>query len=192
MDFVEKDKSEAGAVVRQKIMTATFEVMSQDMEIPNPENIARKSGLAVDLVHSCYSSLVDLAVDIGLVTEASYQPLYDAMPEPDDLPQMLDALVALRTFLYETVAPVRVFADGAEHFIPGAKERKAVREGRYRGRLVEMLLPHFGSRTDEVASQIELLTSWESWRHLRYVQCLCEDQTRKTLVRLVRAFAAAA
>jgi hypothetical protein len=185
MDFVRKDKGDAGAIVRQRIMAATFDVMRQDKEVPDPENIAKKSGLSVDVVRSSYSSLVDLAVDIGLVTEASYQPLYDAMPEPGEFPQMLEDLVALRVDLYETVAPTRVFADGAEYFIPGAKERKAVREGRYRSRLMEMLLPHFGSRTDEVASQIELLTSWESWRHLRFVQCLSEDQARSALQALV-------
>ncbi len=83
------------------------------------------------------------------------------------------------------------YGEVSEHLFPSIREKRAIRDGRFRMRIHEMLEPHFGSTTAEMATQVEALVSWEFWRHLRNVQRLSEEKTRDMVGALVRLVALA-
>lgn len=150
--------------------------MEDGVYLVTPEQITERSGVPLHRVLTLYPTLNDVAADIRSIVEEAARPLYERMPEAGPLPDMLDGLVDLRAELYETVAVARLAADVVEHMLESVTRQKARREGRYRGRLASMLVPYFGASTPQVTDHVEWLTSWESWRHLRQVQCLSSEQ----------------
>ncbi|MEQ9520495.1 MAG: hypothetical protein RLN89_13760 [Parvibaculum sp.] len=181
-------KNEVGSEVevRQQIIDAALAIALRGREIPTPENIAERTGLAVKRVTAIYPGLDELADDIKAVSAARYAALEAAMPAVADLGAMLDELVQLRAAYYETVGELRVLADAGEGFLPSLMKDKAVREGKYRGRLSECFEVPLGRQVSRVLPKIELLTSWESWRHLRSVQCLTKEQSVQMVRTMLR------
>lgn len=172
--------------VREKVRRAVFRLMHDDRKIPDPKNLSEKSGVPEDLINQIYPTIEDLAVDITDVLDANLAPQYEAFPEPGDLSDMLVKLVEIRINLYEETAFVRTYAEASEHMFPSIREKRAIRDGLFRARIVEMLQPHFGPKTDDMAAQVEALVSWEFWRHMRNIQRLSEEKTRRIIGELVQ------
>jgi len=175
--------------VREKVRKAVFRLMHDDRKIPGPKNLSEKSGVPEEVINQIYPTIEDLAVDITDVLDANLEPQYEAFPEPGDLPEMLKELVSIRIDLYEETAFVKAYGEVSEHMFPSLREKRAIRDGRFRARIHEMLQPHFGQKTDEMAAKVEALVSWEFWRHMRNIQRLSEDQTRKIIGTLVQQVA---
>ncbi len=184
-DKVSGDQEEA----RAKVRNAVFKLMHNDRQIPDPQNISAKSGLPVCQINEMYPTIEDLAVDITNVLDDNLASKYEAFPESGDLPDMLEELVDIRMHLYEETAFVRTYGEVSEHMFPRLREKRAIRDGLFRARIFEMLQPHFGQKTDDIAAQVEALVSWEFWRHMRNIQRLSEEQTRNIMVKLVRQVA---
>lgn len=172
--------------VREKVRKAVFRLMHDDRKIPDSKNLSEKSGVSEELINQIYPTIEALAVDITDVLDANLAPQYDAFPEPGDLPDMLAKLVEIRIDLYEETAFVRTYAEVSEHMFPTIREKRAVRDGLFRARIFDMLQPHFGQKTDDMAAQVEALVSWEFWRHMRNIQRLSEEQTRRIIGNLVQ------
>jgi hypothetical protein len=191
MDIDSADESIDQEEVREKVRRAAFRLMNDDRLIPDPQNLSEKSGVSVSLVNKLYPTIEDLAVDITDALDANLVSQYEAFPEPGELPDMLDRLVEIRIDLYEETAFIRAYGEVSEHLFPSIREKRAIRDGRFRARIHEMLEPHFGTAVDEIATQVEALVSWEFWRHLRNVQRLSEEKTRDMVGKLVRLVAIA-
>jgi len=172
--------------VREKVRRAAFRLMHDERQIPDPQNLSERSGVPISQVNALYPTIEDLAVDITDALDANLVPLYDAFPETGELSDMLHQLVEIRIHLYEETAFVRTFSEASEHMFPRLREKRAIRDGRFRVRIHEMLEPHFGTKTDEVAAQVEALVCWELWRHLRNIQRLSAEQTRCILLRMIK------
>ncbi len=178
----EGDSEEA----REKVRRAVFRLMHDERKIPDAQNLSEKTGLSVSLINEMYPTIEDLAVDITNVLDANLEPRYEAFPEAGDLPDMLKELVRIRIDLYEDTAFVKTYGEVSEHMFPSLREKRAVRDGKFRARIHDMLQPHFGKRTGEMAAKVEALVSWEFWRHMRNIQRLSEDQTRSIIGNLVQ------
>ncbi|WOF75588.1 hypothetical protein QMT40_003261 [Parvibaculaceae bacterium PLY_AMNH_Bact1] len=172
--------------VREKVRKAVFRLMHDDRKIPDPKNLSEKSGVSEAVINQIYPTIEDLAVDITDVLDANLAPQYEAFPEPGDLSGMLATLVEIRINLYEETAFVRTYAEASEHMFPRIREKRAIRDGLFRARIFEMLQPHFGQKTDDMAAQVEALVSWEFWRHMRNIQRLSEEKTRRIIGDLVQ------
>ncbi len=179
------------ADAREKVRKAAFHLMHDERRIPDPQNLSEKSGVPISLVNTLYPTIEDLAVDITDALDGNLAAQYDAFPEPGDLPDMLNQLVDLRVDLYEATAFVRTYSEVSEHMFPSIREKRAIRDGHFRAKIHAMLEPHFGAQTDQMATQVEALVSWEFWRHLRNVQRLSEERTRELVRKLVRQVSAA-
>jgi len=183
---IEPSKMDADQeIVREKVRKAAFRLMHDDRKIPDPKNLSEKSGVPEAQINQMYPTIEDLAVDITDVLDANLAPQYEAFPEPGDLKDMLAHLVEIRIDLYEETAFVRTYGEVSEHMFPKIREKRAIRDGLFRARIFDMLQPHFGQKTDEMAAQLEALVSWEFWRHMRNIQRLSEEQTRKIVGNLV-------
>jgi hypothetical protein len=167
---------------RKLVVNAAIALAISDRKIPTPEGLAEKSGLSLDEIVSLFPSLDDLGAEIRSIASGMHQDLDDAMPTAGPLPDMLNELVELRSILYEVAGDLRHLGDAAEQFLPSIAQARAIREGRYRAALAETFAIHFSDPNDGFFSVLELVTSWESWRHLRTVQCLSVEQT-KDLIR---------
>lgn len=171
---------------RENVRRAVFRLMHDERKIPDVYNISEKTGLPASLINEMYPTIEDLAVDITNVLDANLEPQYEAFPEPGKLPDMLKDLVRIRIDLYEETAFIKTYGEVSEHMFPSLREKRAVRDGKFRARIHDMLQPHFGKRTDEMAAKVEALVSWEFWRHMRNIQRLSEDQTRNIVGNLVQ------
>jgi hypothetical protein len=171
---------------REKVRKAAFELMIEDRAIPDAANLAVKARLPISLVSELYPTIEHLAIDLTDVLDENLQEKYDAFPEPGGLPDMLEKLVEIRINLYEETAFVRTYGEVSEHMFPRIREKRAIRDGLFRARIFDMLQPYFGQKTDEMSAQLEALISWECWRHMRNIQRLSEDKTRKIIGDLVQ------
>lgn len=169
---------------RRLIVNAAMALALSERKIPTPEGLAEKSGLSILDVNEAFPTLDDLGEEIRAIAAGLNQKLDEAMPKQGPLSAMLDELVELRASLYETAGDLRSLGDAAEQFLPSIAQGRAIREGRYRAALASLFADHFDDPNSETLSKIEFLTSWESWRHLRIVQCLSVDQA-KDLIRSV-------
>ncbi len=190
-DTVAGTELQSEVCIRQRIIDAALILAIREQAIPTPENLSVRTGISEEQITDIYPGLDELAADIRVVATERYKVLEDAMPEDADLDTMLVTLVDLRSSYYEAVGELRQLGDAGEGFLPSLVKAKAVREGKYRGRLMECFSTHFGTRTQFVVPKIELLTSWETWRHLRSVQCLTKDQSSALVCSLLRDVTAA-
>ncbi|MEQ9145940.1 MAG: hypothetical protein RLO08_16450 [Parvibaculaceae bacterium] len=175
--------------LRLSLIDAAIGLAAREQKIPDPQNLSEKTGIPAGKIVELYPNLDDLAADARAVSAARFRHLDDAMPAPGPLPDMLVELVDQRALLYETVGELRILQDAGETFLPSLAQARAFREGRYRGKLADMLAPHFEGRTLEITSRVELLTSWEAWRHLRVVQCLSVEQAKELILSLLASVA---
>lgn len=178
--------------LRQRIIDAALVIALRGQEIPTPANIAAQTGLSERQNTKIYPGLDELAADIRRVAAVRYAALETAMPTASTLEVMLEELVSLRAEYYETVGELRQLGDAGEGFLPSLVKARAVREGRYRGRLTNAFSAHFGQSTPVVIPKMELLTSWETWRHLRSVQCLSKEQASALVLGMLRDVTATA
>ena len=184
-------KQEEGDVAekRRLIVNAAMALALSERKIPTPKSLAEKSGLSVFDVNEMFPTLDDLGEEIRAIAAGLNQKLDEAMPKQGPLPTMLAELVDLRATLYETAGDLRSMGDAAEQFLPSIAKARAIREGRYRAALAALFSDHFDDPNSETLSKIEFLTSWESWRHLRIVQCLSVDQAKNMIRSVLNAVA---
>lgn len=177
---------------RRLVVNTAIALAVSEHKIPTPEGLARKSGLTIEEITALFPTLDELGSEIRTIAAEMYQDLDNAMPASSSLRTMLNELVDLRARLYETAGDIRALGDAAEQFLPSIAQAKAIREGRYRAALAATFSQHFEDPNDPFYGQLELITSWESWRHLRIVQCLSESQAKYLIRRLLNAVASSA
>jgi len=173
-----KIQAEADLVetMRDLIRDATLGLAVSERVIPTLDSISGKTGLSPAQIEACYPSLDAIAVELRKVAGDLFSDIDEAMPSGNNLSEVLDEVVALRAKFYEAAADFKHLADAGERFLPSVATANAICDARYRGRLAEALEPFCGAKTESLVAQVELLTSWQSWRHLRGVQRLSVDQ----------------
>ncbi len=179
-------------VMRDLIRDATLGLATSERIIPTLESISGKTGLSPAQIEACYPSLDAIAVELRKVAGDLFGEIDEAMPSGNSLAEVLDEVVSVRAKFYEAAADFKYLADAAERFLPSVATSNAICDARYRGRLAEALEPFCGGKTETLVAQIELLTSWQSWRHLRGVQRLSVDQAIALTKSLLTAVASQA
>jgi hypothetical protein len=175
--------------MRDLIRDATLGLAAAERIIPTLDSIANKTGLSPSQIEACYPSLDAVAVELRKVAGDLYSERDEAMPVGTSLAAVLDGLVPLRACFYEAAADFKHLADAAERFLPSVATSNAICDARYRGRLVELIEPFCGGQSDSVVAKVELITSWQTWRHLRGVQRLTVDQAIELTQSLLTAVA---
>lgn len=169
-------KMDLDKAMRELIRDATLGLAAAERVIPTLETIAGKTGLSPSEIAEHYSSLDDVAVEVRKVACELFGEMAVVMPESGSLREMLDELVVLRARFYEAAADFQHLGDAAERFLPSVATSNAITAARYRANLTEMLEPHCFGQTCVVVAKVELISSWDSWRHLRGVQRLTVEQ----------------
>ncbi len=175
--------------VRESIRDAALCLAARDRVIPTLDSLVQETGLSAEQIQAYYPSMDDVAIEIRKVAEAMFLDLEEAMPSPGPLAQMLNELAELRARYYEAAADFKHLGDAGSHFLPSVAQATARRSVIYRESLCEMLEPHFQFTLNDVVAKIELITSWETWRHLRGVQRLTMEQAIEVMKSVLAAVA---
>jgi len=175
--------------VRTNIRDAALCLAASDRVIPTLETLVQETGLSAAEIEAHFPSMDDMAIEIRKVAEDLFGELEDAMPAKGALIPMLEELVVLRARYYEAAADFKHLGDAGGRFLPSVATSQAIRAARYRARLTEMLEPHCLGKTADVVAKVEMMTSWDSWRHLRGVQRLSSDQAVDLLKSVLTAVA---
>jgi len=175
--------------VRDLIRDATLELAASERVIPTLDAIAEKTGLSAAQIAAYYPSMDDVATEIAKVARDLFRDPESAMPQGCSLPEMFDELAGLRAHYYEVAAEFLHLGDAGARFLPSVSTSKAISAARYRTSLTEMLEPHCFGQTAIVVAKVEMISSWESWRHLRGVQRLTVEQATKVIKSVLTAVA---
>jgi AcrR family transcriptional regulator len=175
--------------VRCMIRDAALCLAASGRVIPTLDSLVQETGLSAAQIEAHFPSMDDLAIEIRKVAEDLFGDLEDAMPAKGALVPMLEELVKLRARYYEAAADFKHLGDAGGRFLPSVATSHAIRAARYRARLTEILEPHCLGKTADVVAQVELMTSWDSWRHLRGVQRLSAVQAVDLLKSVLTAVA---
>ncbi|MCE7999039.1 MAG: hypothetical protein HEP70_09290 [Rhodobiaceae bacterium] len=171
-----RQKAQQKSAIRDTIRDAALCLAASDRVIPTLQRLVQETGLTEAQIEAHFPSMDDLAIEIRKVAEDLFGDLENAMPANGSLISMMEELAVLRARYYEAAADFKHLGDAGGRFLPSVATSQAIRAARYRARLTEMLEPHCLGKTTDVVAQVELITSWDSWRHLRGVQRLTADQ----------------
>ncbi len=182
-------ETELDEAVRELIRDATIGLAASERVIPTLEAIAAKTGLSVDQIEGYYPSMDDVAVEIEKVARGLFCASETAMPKDGSLSEMFEELAQLRADYYEFAADFLHLGDAAARFLPSIATSNAIKAARYRTRLSDMLEPHCLGQTPVVVAKVEMISSWDSWRHLRGVQRLSVEQAVEVIKSVLTAVA---
>lgn len=186
---INRQKTQRETSIRESIRDAALCLAASDRVIPTLESLVQETGLSAAEIEAHFPSMDDVAIEIRKVAENLFGDLEGAMPAKGALVPMLEELVVLRARYYEASADFKHLGDAGGRFLPSVATSQAIRAARYRARLTEMLEPHCLGKTAEVVAEVELMTSWDSWRHLRGVQRLSVEQAVDLLKSVLTAVA---
>ncbi len=184
-----RQKTQLENSIRNNIRDAALCLAASDRVIPTLEHLVQETGLSAAQIEAHFPSMDDLAIEIRNVAEDLFGDLEKAMPVQGSLVSMLEELAVLRARYYEAAADFKHLGDAGGRFLPSVATSQAIRAARYRACLTEILEPHCLGKTADVVAQVELITSWDSWRHLRGVQRLSADQAVDLLKSVLTALA---
>jgi AcrR family transcriptional regulator len=182
-------KVELDDAVRELIRDASLDLAASERVIPTLDAIAEKTGLSAAQIEAYYPSMDDVAIEIEKVARELFWGPKSAMPQSGSLLEMFEELAQLRAHYYEVAADFLHLGDAAARFLPSVATTNAINAARYRASLSEMLEPLCLSQTAIVVAKVEMISSWESWRHLRGVQRLSVEQAIEVIKSVLTAVA---
>jgi len=182
-------ETELDDAVRELIRDVTIGLAASERVIPTLDVIASKTGLSAAQIETHYPSMDHVAIEIEKVARGLFCGPESAMPRSGSLPEMFAELAQLRAHYYEVAADFLHLGDAAARFLPSVATSNAINAVRYRGRLSEMLEPHCLGQTAIVVAKVEMISSWDSWRHLRGVQRLSVEQAVEVIKSVLTAVA---
>ena len=186
-----------GERTRAAIVQALLDLLVEGDPTPTTARIAERAGVSVRSLFGHFADSEALYRDLAREQAARVTPLVEALERSGTLPQRIDALVAQRAELFETIAPVR-------HAI-GSRAGSSVALRARLGEVATMLRDQVGEQfSEELAGSgpdgerqlldvVDLLCSFEAWDRLRCVQGLgrsaAAESLRSTLTTLLGASA---
>jgi AcrR family transcriptional regulator len=174
-----------GARTRSRIVQALLDLLNDGEMTPTAAQIADRAEVSVRSVFQHFTDMEALYADLAAMQAERVAPLLAGLERPEALDARIAALVAQRSELFETIAPVR-HAIGTRAF-----ESTALR-----GRLEELsaslrtqVQDQFDAELSGLApadratllDTIDLLCSFEAWDRLREFQGLDRRGAERTL-----------
>lgn len=171
---------------REAIVEAMLALVGEGLPSPTAEQVAERADVGIRSVFRHFRDMDGLfaAMDAGL--EARLLPLLATEVPKGGLESRARALVHQRARLFERLAPYKRAATLKRWRSPFLRERHREMVRRLRLEL-ERWLPELEEAPPELASALELVTSFEAWDRLRSEQRLGSARAVATLERSVLA-----
>ncbi len=170
---------------REAIVDALLGLYRAGILSPTTQQIAERAGVAPRSVYHHFADMEDLVGEVSARQLRALRPFIDAPAPSGSLEARVEALVAQRSELFETVAPVRRAALLYAHQSPTIR-RNLARLARQLRTQVETLFAIELRRLSSAARTsllegIDVITSWEAWERLRTQQRLDPTRARRVL-----------
>lgn len=174
-----------GARTRSRIVQALLDLLNDGVLAPTAAQIADRAEVSVRSVFQHFTDMEALYADLAAEQRERIAPLLASLERPDALGDRIDALVAQRSELFETIAPVR-HAIGTRAFESGAlRNRLEELSASLREQVVQQfddeLRPLDARRRARVLDAADLLCSFEAWDRLRVFQRLSRADAAHTV-----------
>jgi TetR/AcrR family transcriptional regulator, regulator of autoinduction and epiphytic fitness len=164
----------------RRVVVETFLDLVQEGELhPTAQQVSDRSGVSMRSIFRLFQD-VDALHSAAIAAQLQrVAHLFEAPDATGPVESRMAALIARRTRLYETIAPVRRMAIRlAPRSLPIAAEL-ARANTILRDQLMVLFAPELALRSGQQAGSIEALdalTSWETWDRLRGAQGLEADE----------------
>jgi AcrR family transcriptional regulator len=164
----------------RRVVVETFLDLVQEGELhPTAQQVSDRSGVSMRSIFRLFQD-VDALHSAAIAAQLQrVAHLFEAPDATGPVESRMAALIARRTRLYETIAPVRRMAIRlAPRSLPIAAEL-ARANTILRDHLMVLFAPELALRSGQQAGSIEALdalTSWETWDRLRGAQGLEADE----------------
>lgn len=96
-----------GERTRRRLVESLLDLINDGVRAPTASQIAQRAGVSVRSVFQHFSDLEALYEDLAGEQRERVAPLLASLQRPQHLSDRIDALVAHRSELFETIAPVR-------------------------------------------------------------------------------------
>ena len=174
-----------GERTRAAIVQALLDLLVEGDPTPTTAQIAERAGVSVRSLFGHFADTEALYRDLAREQAVRVTPLVEALERTGTLPQRIDALVAQRAELFETIAPVR-HAIGTR---AGRSEALQARLGEVAMVLRDQVSHQFADELDvldadggrRLLDALDLLCSFEAWDRLRGVQGLGRPAAAESL-----------
>ncbi len=176
-----------GERTRGRIAASLLGLLDDGVLAPTAAQIAERAGVSVRSVFQHFSDMEALYEELAAAQRDRIAPLVESVQRPESLDGRIDALVAGRSALFETIAPVRHAVAGRAAGSPALQQRLVELASVLRTQVAQQFDPELGTmparRRAEVLALADLLCSFESWDRLRVVQgleCRAAERSLRT------------
>lgn len=182
-----------GARTRESIVQALLDLLNDGVLTPTAAQIADHAGVSVRSVFQHFADMEALYADLAAEQRERVAPLLAGLLRPDALDERIAALVAQRSELFETIAPVR-HAIGTRAFESVAlQQRLEELSATLREQVASQFHPELAgltaARRRVQLDALDVVTSFEAWDRLRVFQRLdlrgAQETLRTTLAALL-------
>lgn len=174
---------------RRVVVEALLDLV-QDGEVrPTARQVSDRSGVSMRSIFRLFEDVDALHAAANAAQLERVAHLFAAPDATGPVERRAAALVAQRTLLYETIAPVRRMAVRlAPRSRPiGAELARA--DATLRAHLAALFAPELAAlrpaRRADVVEALDALTSWETWERLRTAQRLEPDEAARVVTTTV-------
>jgi AcrR family transcriptional regulator len=165
-----------GARTKGRIVQALLDLLTDGEVNPTAAAIAERAGVSVRSVFQHFDDLEALYADLAAEQRARVAPLLESLERPATLDARIDALVAQRRELFETITPVRHAIRGRAAESPALQHRLEEISSVLRHQVERQFDTELASAgTAEAAALAEVIdsvSSFETWDRFRTTQGL--------------------
>lgn len=174
-----------GARTRSRIVQALLDLLNDGEMTPTAAQIADRAEVSVRSVFQHFTDMEALYADLAAMQAERVAPLLAGLERPEALDARIAALVAQRSELFETIAPVR-HAIGTRAFESTAlrcrlEELSASLRTQVQDQFDAELSGLAPADRATLLDTIDLLCSFEAWDRLREFQGLDRRGAERTL-----------
>ena len=176
---------------RQSIVRALFELVGEGILKPTAQQVAERAGVGIRTVFRHFSDMDTLYAEMSARLHQEIRPLTLEPVDAGPIEGRARQLISRRADIFERIAPYKRSADVQRWNSAFLTEdhRSFVRNLR---RDLVRWLPELESADPDVASAIELATSFRAWNRLRVDQRLSARRAAQTIELTVLTLLAAA
>lgn len=179
-----------GERTRSSIVRSLIDLLEEGNQRPTAREIADRAGVSVRSIFQHFDDLEGLYADLIRVQAARVLPLVEALEPDGDLATRIEALVAQRAALFETIAPMRRSVGIRARQSPAVRERFRSLSDTLFAQILDQFAPEMsaaGKASEPLAHAIDALTSYETWDRFRdHHHLSVEDSSSAVRLGLIR------
>jgi len=153
---------------REAIVDALLELFEQGETSPTARRVAERAGVSLRTVFQHFDDLEGLCAAVCQRQIERVWSNIEPLPGCDTpLEDRIDAVVAQRALLFETIAPTRRAASNALESSPALARGLARSEAFLRRQIMEVFATELAADDPDRIGAVDFAASWEAWDGLR-------------------------